>query len=304
MDAYRFIGTCIVVFATIPIHHGCRTEDGNAWIRSDASHPEHPIGPDEDAPEPDRAPDTERDPWLFDDRREPLDDDSPETLPSGTDDQTYATEIHLIPGCDADEDGSMAVAVEHARQTMCESIHAVAVCTSMEGDSFEIPTPFLWTSLRPDHVGIADLQFTNDALAYLDAGRDVFDEGDGSEPTSTVIACTRNVCPDGAPADICQPFVCGTLTVAAAVNLEGPWTLFTSYDGDLLDLAIVQEGRTLYADHGLHRGRVRGETISFEIGDVRFEGAIAPDRDHAAGDAIELMGLDVIGTWSLDRVGP
>ncbi|MBU1349011.1 hypothetical protein KJ781_03005 [Patescibacteria group bacterium] len=58
------------------------------------------------APDADDVPDTERDPCLHGTWTKSVDELPPDTLPSRTDDQTYATDIMLDAGCETDADGA------------------------------------------------------------------------------------------------------------------------------------------------------------------------------------------------------
>lgn len=275
---------------------GCREEEGD-MMRFD----ERTSVPDGGS---ENAPDTWRVPPMFPSVNPTTDagDDAPDTLPSGVDPETFATDVIMTAGCGMDQD-VVAVAANRNDETMCESLSATAACYDAEGDYFEVGASFLWTSLRPDIVSVPHIDGTDGTLAYLHGNRDIFDEGGVKEPTSTVIACTMNDCSDDDVDDGCQAMVCATATVASVVNLEGGWLM----SGISIDPGTVihplQFGRT-FTDptFGLVKGTITGTKTSFEIGDYRYDGDIAPDRSHISGHVTELMGYSVIGPWTAVRI--
>lgn len=266
---------------------------------------EHRIDvPDEHFEDP--SPDTQKDPQRFLDPPPWMDADSddagPDTLPSGEDPAVYATDVVMIAGCETDPE-TIAVAANHEHESLCEYFAPVAAYDDGNGNFDEVAAQFMWASTDPYVVGLSYPLGPNNNLAYPHGKRDVFDAGGNEEPTSIIVACAVNDCPDDALPYECPLMVCATMTVLSVVNLEGTWELSgPAIPPDTL-MNPAQDGRSFEDDAiGAWKGSVHGSTMRFDIGDYRFEGEIAPDRDHLSGQVIELMGYSDIGTWSATRI--
>lgn len=282
--------------ATLSLN-ACRSEEGPSM------YDEHRDAIHDDA---DSAPDTDREPQRFLDPPSWTDEDrGPDTLPSATDTETFTTDVRLTPGCDT-LDGIVPVAARHDHESFCETLHALAIMGTPEGDAFQVGAYFFWASLRPDIVSPPVAHGSMHDLASLHTNRDIFDADGTDEPTSTVIACALNDCPtDGSDVGLCQEMACATATVASVINLEGTWSLTGPTIPSGTTFNPIQHGRDFSETSlGAWRGRVHGTTVRFEIGDYQFDGHILPDRDTLSGTVTELMTYSAIGPWSATRISP
>lgn len=251
----------------------------------------------------DEPPDTVRDPQRFLDPPPWMDEEErvPETLPSGDGTGTYATEVVMMAGCETRPE-SIAVAAHHGVEATCEHVAPLAVYGG-EGEYYEVGARFMMASSDPDTITLSYPLGPDANLAIPQGHMDVFDAEDGQEPASVVVACALNDCPDGPLPVECPLVACAGVAVASVVNLEGTWTIAgPTIDPDAL-LVPTQDGRKFRDEAlGISRGSVRGTAMRFEIGDYLFQGELT-DRDHVAGQVIELMGYSDIGAWSATRIG-
>ncbi|MFH1077679.1 MAG: hypothetical protein V1745_00135 [Patescibacteria group bacterium] len=291
----RFLLSASVATLTL---NACRSEEGL---------PVYDEHRDAIRDETESTPDTEREPQRFLDPPAWTDEDrGPDTLPSASDvEETFATDVWLTPGCDT-LDGIVPVTARHEHESSCETLHALAVMGTPEGDTFQVGAYFLWASLHPDIISPPVAHGSMRDLSSLHANQDVFDMGGTDEPTSTVIACAVNDCPtDGSDVGLCQEMACATATVASVVNLEGTWSLTGPTIPSETIFDPIQHGRD-FSDTALDvwRGRIHGAVIRFEIGDYQFDGHILSDRNTLSGTVTELMTYSAIGPWSATRISP
>lgn len=226
-------------------------------------------------------------------------DEPPDTLPTGQEPQEYATDVVVIAGCETNPN-NMAVAAQHQTEALCEHIVMLAARND-DGDFYEIGLPFVWDVMDPEVVALPFSFGPQDNYALPIGMYDTFDFDGENEPQTKVIGCAINTCPDPRPAD-CADLVCASAKVLSVINLEGGWTLSGTTFDDGADTALMQDGRTFKdMNAGVKHGFVNGTAVQFDIDDYRYEGTIAPDRNHMGGQVWELMTLTLVGDWEAER---
>lgn len=281
----------ILCASLIGLNAGCRDEEETAMIRN----VDRTTGTSD-------PPETQRDPspW-FDGEIDGI----PVTLPTGRDPgvaSDYATDVLINAGCEMNP-ADAAVAKGHDVPALCEHITAIPARND-DGDFYEVASPFIWGVSNTAVADVPCVHETNDGACYAAGKLDLFDTGGDDEPTTAVMACAVNTCPDPRPPD-CADLVCAAVMIASVVNLEGTWVLHGATFDPPLVTTPVQDGRA-FADAtiGLDHGAVDGISVRFEIDDTLYEGTFAGDRDHLQGEAWETMTLSSVGTWSAERVAP
>lgn len=198
------------------------------------------------------------------------------------------------------------LAVAKGDPTDEDAYRVTAVAFHDDGeDVTEVDKTFRWEMTPPDFVGY--LMFDTSgrrSWVSLRVQEDIFDRGGDAEPSGTFRVCVKNDC---CPSEECSPTVCSApVTVQSVVSLEGRWQI-TGF-GPPLDgaaVAVRQAGRTLYTILDEFRPVIRGSTVTFYIGDDRYEGAIHPERNHVEGTVVHTndQGDDVRSSqWAADKV--
>ncbi len=253
-------------------------------------------------PSPDAAPDTVRD------RPKLVRESSPVTLPTGTvpdpapEMKGYATDVLLNAGCEMNP-LSMAVAKGHTMPALCEHIVGIAA-QNQDGDFNQIGAKFNWGVTDPTVVDVPCRNMPNTGFCFGVGKQDIFDVGGSTEPSTDVIACALNTCPDPRPSD-CSDMVCNVVTVASVINLEGAWFM-AGPDLNLNPGTVVhltQDGRSFVDPQvGVKQGNITGTAVSFKIDDVLYTGEISWDRDFISGEVVDQLSSTSLGSWSAERM--
>lgn len=218
-------------------------------------------------------------------------------LPRPDEPQPVIAGIYLVAGCTINPE-EMAVAADHDDVESCEHIRATAY-TGTNGDMDEYGAPITWSVANWSDLSL-DCIGNQSNLCSVRMTQDYYDVGD-TEPANLVTACTTNDC---APSDTsCEPTVCASVTVKAAINLEGLWLFDPISEPPGLLLDIWQTGRTIFAaSNDVEHAFISGFSLRFDRGDYRYVGTIAPDRTHIEGYSFDLISYLPAGSWSASRL--
>ncbi|MBU0540653.1 hypothetical protein KKD88_02080 [Patescibacteria group bacterium] len=209
--------------------------------------------------------------------------------------QEYATDLRLTAGCEVDPP-EMAVAKAHIEAPLCERILATPMM-NQDGDFFEVAAKFAWIVSDNEVLQLHCLNGFNSNLCWPLASQDIFDNPLGVEPTSLVMACAFNTCPEAHPKD-CKHTICASVTVKVVVNVEGSWTFMGATFDPETSVMLSQSGRT-FEDIaiGIENGLVDGRSASFEYRDYAYTGTVSEGGETMAGYVTDLVTSNFVGTW-------
>lgn len=202
--------------------------------------------------------------------------------------------------CDGNA-GVLFLPKQHAAPD-CHEQMALIPYADNNGDVYEVYAKVTWNSSNPEWASIHHPKNDNTKTVIWGVGtKDLFDENGHTEPHATFVGCIKNDC---TPTDTtCSPQLCSMIDVFGVVNLEGVWCVTSSLSEvpTCEEVATMQDGRFLTFGQWKRRGIIVNNTLSWRMGNERYEGIIAPSRKAMTGVIFDEMTDNPIGTWSAWR---